>query len=331
MSRHFPKLVMLVTAALMVTAFTVYRDLIGNKPEEVLVADVPVKITARPLPLLETDRSVFIAGKLRYRAGWALTADNENFGGFSGLVVTADGKLVAISDRGDWLEAEFDPNSDAPLTAAHMRPFSAEAQGMSKHALDSESVVAYGGGYLVSFEGDHRLLEVAADRTVRLSGYSAHLDVSGVNHNSGFEAITLLGDTLVALPERGVDYHGNMLGRLVTPSGSDSFYFRPPTNFAPTDAATMQNGDILVLLRSYSLLNGVAAKLVRIPAGAIKPGASVTGEELLHLDPPYTVDNMEGLDVIERDGEAPLIVLISDDNFRSSQRTLLLVFSLETA
>lgn len=330
MAGHSRKLVILFTAALALSGFGAYQHLSGNKPEKALEGETPVTVSALALPLSERDPSQHKAGSMRYVAGWALTAGHANFGGFSGLVVTAEGKLVAISDRGDWLEADLDLEAAKPLLNARMRPFSVDAKGKSKAALDSESLIAKGDGFLVAFEGDHRLVEVAPDRSTRLSPLTALMDFTGVPDNSGLEAITLVGDRLFALPERGTDVDGRLHGWLVGPEGSETVYFRPPVGYSPTDAATMANGDVLVLLRRYSPLDGVSAKVVRLEGHAIKPGATLEGEELVHLEPPLAVDNMEGLDVIERPGALPLVLMISDDNFRSSQRTLLLAFELES-
>ena len=326
---HARKLFLVLVAATALGGFTVYHHIIGDTPEGPLAGPTPVSINARVLPLLENDHNVFIAGSLRYVAGWALTSDDPHFGGFSGLVVTPDSHLVAISDRGDWLNAKLDLGGGVPLTDGVMRPFSKEARKRGKASYDAESVIAYRDGYLVSFEFNHRFEYVKPDGSNRISPLTGLVDFSGVSDNSGVEAITLVGENLFALPERGVDTTGRLHGWLISEGGAEDIYFRPPVNYSPTDAATMKNGDVLVLLRRYSPLDGVSAKLVRIRAANIRPGATLEGEELLHLDPPYTVDNMEGLDVTERDGEAPLIVMMSDDNFRKSQRTLLLVFRLE--
>jgi len=331
MARYSRKLIVLFVASLVLAGFGAYQHITGNKPDRSLAGEIPVQVTATALPLNERDPSARRVGAMRYLAGWALTADHANFGGFSGLVVSKDGRLTAISDRGDWLEADLDLDAASPLANARMRPFSADATGQEKAALDSESVIAVGDGFLVAFEGKHRLVDVAADRTTAPSPLTAHMDFTGVADNSGLEAITFAGDYLFALRERGLDVQGRLRGWLVSAAGSEPVYFRPPANYSPTDAATMANGDVLVLLRRYSPLDGVSAKVVRLRGMDIVPGATLEGEELLHLEPPHSVDNMEGLDVIERPGELPVVVMISDDNFRASQRTLLLAFVLENS
>ena len=329
MIRHPRKMAMLLAASLVLAAFGAFQHVRGSKPVDALTGATAVTVTARALPLDPGDPARHTVGALGYIAGWVLTADNAHFGGFSGLVARADGRLTAISDRGDWLDARLDLTAKTPLYDAVMRPFSAETRSLGKAALDAESVIAFGDGFLVAFEGRHRVMAVAPDGTAQPSALTANMDFAGMASNRGLEAITLVDGKLLALPEFGVDVEGRLHGWLGDAQASTPVYFKPPVNYSPTDAATMKNGDVLLLLRRYSPLDGVSAKLVRIRHADIMPGATLVGEELMHLEPPQSVDNMEGLDVIERKGQKPVIVLISDDNFRSSQRTLLLAFSLE--
>ncbi len=328
--RHPRKTLFALVSAVALTAFATYQNLAGNKPSRPLAGLTEITVTAKAVPLNPEDPSLNHAGKLRYLAGWSLTADNENFGGFSGLVAD-DASLMAISDRGDWLSADMDWGRKAPFLSAAMRPFDRKAQNQSKKGLDAESLIRFGDGYLVAFESYHRLLAVSADGDITFLLHNKHLDFRGLATNGGVEAITSVEGGILTLVEGGLDTRGRLRGWIAREDGADDIYFKPPLNFSPTDAATLKNGDVLLLLRRFSLLSGVAAKLVRIKAEDIKPGATLVGEELLHLEPPYTVDNMEGLDVIEADGQPTRIIMISDDNFRAGQRTLLLVFSLDVA
>ncbi len=81
--------------------------------------------------------------------------------------------------------------------------------------------------------------------------------------------------------------------------------------------------------RSYNILDGVAIRLQRIAAADIRPGATLRGETLAVLRVPLTLDNLEGVTARKGPSGETLITLISDDNFNSFQRTLLLVFALE--
>jgi hypothetical protein len=72
----------------------------------------------------------------------------------------------------------------------------------------------------------------------------------------------------------------------------------------------------------------LAVRLRRIALGDIKPGALVDGPILFDADLGYEIDNMEGLSVHRSAGGETVLTLISDDNFSTVQRTLLLQFML---
>jgi hypothetical protein len=69
-------------------------------------------------------------------------------------------------------------------------------------------------------------------------------------------------------------------------------------------------------------------RIRRIPLGAVKPGALVDGHELIFADMGSHIDNMEGIDVHRTAKGEQVLTLISDDNFSSIQRTVLLQFTL---
>ena len=328
--RHASNIIYVLVAAFFLSAFSITKTVFHQNALPALQGEVPITIRAVPVPLSEADPEIRRTGAMRFIAGWALTGDQARFGGFSGLVLGPENKLTAISDRGDWLTASFDMDASTPLTDAHMRPFTVGETVTDKLSLDSESLTRFGDGFLVSFEFNHRFMDVAADGTVTPSRLDDHIDFTGVANNSGFETVTFTRDgAVLAFPERGVDVLGRLNGWLAREDSAEKIYLKPPKNFSPTDAATLKNGDVLILMRHYSPLDGLASKLVRLRAADIVPGATLEGEELMHLEPPFTLDNFEGLDVIERPGESPLVVMISDDNFRAAQRTLLMVFALE--
>ena len=91
----------------------------------------------------------------------------------------------------------------------------------------------------------------------------------------------------------------------------------------------MPDGDLLVIERSFNLIDGVAIRLQRIAAADIRPGTTLNGTTLAVLRRPVTLDNMEGIAARRGENGETLLYLISDDNFRQLQRTLLLVFALE--
>ena len=68
-----------------------------------------IEITARPIAHFERGRpDVKRFGELEFRGGLVLTSPSTHFGGWSDLIVEADGNsLFAISDVGGWLSADI--------------------------------------------------------------------------------------------------------------------------------------------------------------------------------------------------------------------------------
>jgi len=291
---------------------------------------VDVTVQASQLPLDQIVAESPDGRRVRFEGGWALTSDYGEFGGFSGIVVDNDAKsLVAISDKGDWWQAHFDARGFVPPTAGTMQRFSLGATA-DKIDLDAESLIRFGGGYLVSFEHNHRLEFVSEIGAIPSRPALSDIDFSGISGNGGMEAIARLATgQLLAIAERGLNGADQLKAWLVSPEVVQGLWFKPPANFSPTDAAVMPNGDVLVLLRHFSAIDGVAIKVHHIKAEDIVPGAAFSGEEVLHLTPEFTVDNMEGLDVVAMDEDTVRLVMISDDNFNPLQRTLLMMFDYD--
>ena len=259
-----------------------------------------------------------------------LTSENDDFGGFSGLVVDAASQtLLAINDKGDWWQAAFDAMSGEPPVSGVLQAYVPGAQA-DKVDLDAESLVRFRDGYLVSFEQQHRLEFVKGVGSQPQPTGLAPINFAGVSNNSGIEAMAVLpSGGLLAFAERGLNVGGHLKAWLVTEDSVQNIYFKPPANFAPTDAATLSNGDVLLLLRKYSAIEGVAVKVLHINAEEIRADAILEGQEILHLTPEGPVDNMEGLDVVVLDDNSVRMVMISDDNFSPLQRTLLMMFDYQ--
>ena len=137
-----------------------------------------------------------------------------------------------------------------------------------------------------------------------------------------------LAGTLIALSERALDRAGNIKAFLIGGPTPGEFAVKRSDDFDISDCALLPSGDLLVLERRFTWTSGVAIRLRRIAAAAIRPGALVDGPELLFADMGYQIDNMEGLGV-HRNAEGDVVLtLISDDNFSILQRTLLLQFRL---
>jgi hypothetical protein len=103
--------------------------------------------------------------------------------------------------------------------------------------------------------------------------------------------------------------------------------YRLTDGYEVTDLAFLPDGDMLVLERWYRPWRGVGARLRRVPARSLMPGAVLEGKLLLDLDLAHEIDNMEGL-AIHREAGRTIVTMISDDNYSSLQRTILLEFEL---
>ena len=83
----------------------------GNGP-----TSQPIDITARPIAQfdrLQPNATRF--GDLEFRGGLVLSSSVSDFGGWSGLIVEADGgSLLAVSDAGAWLSADVSYQSARP-------------------------------------------------------------------------------------------------------------------------------------------------------------------------------------------------------------------------
>lgn len=299
----------------------------------------PSPTTIRAVPLDADDPSRSRAGALIWRGGIEIIHNEPRFGGLSGLHVSADGRrMTAVTDRGAWVTARLTYHR-GQLTGMTRIKFS-NLKGRRSDRLrgswrDAESLSPDGsGGFFVSFERRHRIWRYPPrGRNHPLTGRPTPVGgpegIAGQPHNGGIEALTRLCDgRLLALSEKLRAGPGSYRGWIRTANGWSTLAYAGKDRFRPTGAATLPDCDVVVVERHFNIFSGVRARLVRIAAGSIEPGATLAGEELLELAPPLTVDNMEGLAVRRGENGETLLYLISDDNFSGLQRTLLLLFAL---
>ena len=308
----------------------------------------PVSITATPLPLNRDKPEQTEIGSLRYMGGLELRADSDHFGGFSGLLVSDDGRsMIALSDRGWWLTAELTHDDDGRLTGVE-RSDIAPARRPPGRAFDPEAVIfrPRENDLLITSERNHRLISYELPLTRSRSTphrYSAQelalfkprvldapRDFASLGKNEGIEALVEFSEgRLLALEEGGEDPPDkSSRGWLIGPKGKvERLTLARSARFRPTDAASLPNGDVLVLERRYTAIGGVAARLRVLDQKSLVAGAELQGEVIAELVPPVSVDNMEGL-AVHQDGNRTIVTLISDDNFNQWQRTLLLQFEL---
>lgn len=333
-----------VTATIIAIAFllTGCKELLatGQGPENDLEQVSGKSEGSARIPLNNDDMGIETLGDLDYLGGLVLTSKDKAFGGLSGLLVSDDGtRFLSVSDRGHWITGRLlykggelvgaREIKTAPMLGPDGQPFK------GKEFSDAESLIGdLDGRVQVAFERNHRIWTY--DLTT--AGFDALPtpvalpdEVKKIKTNGGLEGIARLKDkagTILALTEKTPDDRGNTKGWLVRPGGSSSISLKPIKPFKLTDLAVLPNGDVLTLERRFSLAGGPGFLIRRIAGATIQPGATLDGSVLANAGQPYSVDNMEGLDIRRDKNGRLLIYIISDDNFNPMQRTLLMMFAL---
>ena len=293
-----------------------------------------VRVDVQPIPLNGEDAGQTTVGQLDFRGGLALSSPDPRFGGFSALGVSADGRrMVALSDRGARLGARlvYDERGHlAGLRNADMGAMSGldGAPLKGKFSTDAEAMSAgVEGEIIVAFERRHRLRRYLPGRATP-EPLAAPAELDGAPSNGGIEALTLLNDgRLLALTEAFGSSQA-LVGWVSDAGGWSVLTYGTLPGFHPTGAATLSNGDVVVLEGAFARQGTDVARLVRVDGAAIAPGARLSGSEIAVLKAPLNVDNFEGVAARRGDGGEDLLYIISDDNFRARQRTLLMMFAL---
>jgi hypothetical protein len=331
-----------VLAALLGTAVLAALPVAARKPAAQPVTE-KIEIAAKPIPAFEArdpQRRQF--GKLLYRGGIALSSTYKNFGGVSAIRVGTDGeRFLALTDRGYWLRGRIQYQGQAPVGVAdaEMSPIlGPDGRPLTTRGWhDTESLTEDSGVAYVGIERVHQILRfelgkqglVAPGRPIPVP-----VEAKSLPPNKGLEALALvpkglpLAGTLIAFSESAADEAGNARGFLIGGPSPGLFGVKRSDDFDLTDAAVTPAGDLLLLERRFTMLRGPGMRIRRIPLADIKPGALVDGPALVEADAGYQIDNMEGLSLHRADSGELVLTLVSDDNFSSLQRTILLQFTL---
>ncbi|MEE1876265.1 esterase-like activity of phytase family protein [Altererythrobacter litoralis] len=268
-------------------------------------------------------------GELTYRGGIELEPGEDEIGGISGLEWW-EGKLYAVMDDGRWLVMTPREIGDrlADILELETGPL-LDTEGKRprrKDSADAEAIArSPSGEWLVAFERDHRIWRYTAlDQPAQPVDTPVIGLVAGAKSNGGLETLATTADGLLfACGEWAGAQKPNCLRD--TGSGLASLDIAAPAPLdarggAPTDADCAGNGVCYVLFRSYSREEGNGVAIVAI-------GPDGNRETLASWTPPLAIDNFEGLAVRE-EGKRTYLYIVSDNNFSSAQRTLVMKFEV---
>ena len=302
----------------------------------------PLNITATPLDRFALLTNATSFGPFTWRGGLKLSSTNGKFGGLSGLIVTNDcASLLAVSDAGRWVKANvtYTDNMLSGLTSASIAPVLDEKgkPPRNKPWGDAEALAAGPEGkIIVGFEthariGAYDLAHMglkARFKSLHPPSQIAKGPSNGELESVGYFDTGALAGNYIAIAESNFDAQGATKAWIWNDKRSIDFSIRQLDNYKITDLAVLPDGDVLILQRSYSLVTLPGMAISRLSPRDIAIGKLGEPETLLEVKVPfYSIDNMEGLAVCEREGETR-VTLVSDNNFNTElQRTLLLQFS----
>jgi hypothetical protein len=314
----------------------------ASPPQSTPITPLPIALSAQIIPLQEGNAQLEQVGGWRYLGGLALRSSDRRFGGLSALRITAQGRALALSDQGDWIGFKLIEKQGrligvenavrVPLLDVHGQIGQKPERDAEALELDQETQQAW-----VTLERRNQIWRFAGFNPddpkswARPAAQEAGLQpMLGWPGNGGAEAFVRLEDgRLLVFSEEAVGVQPGTLQVLLVDARLGKVLqvlsYQPPEGFKPTDAVRI--GDALLLLnRRFSLAQGVSVALTTLLLNAFTSGQVLQGQEVLRLSAPFSVDNFEGVSVVEQNGQR-YVYIVSDDNFNQLQRTLLLKFS----
>lgn len=296
----------------------------------------PLTMAASPVPLRADAPGEMRLGRLHFIAAWHLTSPNPAFGGLSSLAVERDGGLLALSDTGVLIGLGRPPLPGRRRFVAPL-PLRAIEKDWPRWQFDSESMAhdPATGRHWAGFELAHRICRYAPG-FARVEGCRTWPEMKPWPDTGGAEAMARLPDgRFLLIAEMGDSADGRGSDALLfaadpvdpaTPAPARLSY-RPPQGYRPTDAVALDAQRLLVLNRRLTLYDGFTAVLSLVDLRGARHGGVLEGKPLAWFAPPVLADNFEAL-ALERRAGRTLLWVLSDDNHKFFQRTLLLQFAL---
>lgn len=302
-----------------------------------------MEISAYPIASFKIGSDETRFGPFEFIGGLELTSRARDFGSLSAFRFQKPGTdFIGVADTGFWFFGRVLRDEQGRPTGFadfHMEPMPDRTGGAAeeKWDIDAEGLAVKDGIATVGFERDHRIAQYRINPQAMGPAFGEIdflVPAWELRRNRGFETVAHAPPYgwhrggLVVISERSLDKARNIFAAIVEGPNKGIFTVRRSGKFDITDGAFLPDGDLLLLERSFSMASGVAMRLRRIPGESIAAGVVADGPVLLEADMGYQIDNMEGLDVWQREDGATMVSIISDDNHSILQRNLYLEFHL---
>ena len=285
---------------------------------------------------------------LTFLGGLTLTSDDKNFGGFSGLEVSRDGKrFVSVSDRGHWLTGRlvYEAGRLKGVSDTRLAPILNHKGRIEdrKSRSDAEAVAAWSskgldGKVIVGFERRERVEQFNIGKQglkAKAKRVRSPKALSQGQNNGELEALGRFTEGprkgwLVAMSERNHAKDDSLRGWLWRKGKTQEFHIPRHEDYLVTGLAILPGGtEIITVERSFKppVLVGMALRRFSVEDLQKRntgPGKLLFSGKLTS----YQIDNMEGI-AAHQDERGTIITVISDDNFNKSvQSTVMFQFRL---
>ena len=273
------------------------------------------------------------ASQAEYLGSFRWRADVPGFGGFSGLELADNGlDFWTVSDDGFIFKGRLSRENDTGVITGvadyenHLLKTST-GENVENIYNDAEGLaVSKDGTIYVSFEGYHRLAEYPTITSDAIK-IPRPREFNELQNNSALETLAIDdAGTLYTLPERSgklsrpFPVYRFRQGKWDQPFGIPR---QPP--YLPVGGDFGPDGKFYLLERHLNGIFGFQSRVRRFDF----TGDEVTGNETLLETKTGVHDNLEGISVW-RDSEGFIrITMISDDNFKSFQRTEFVEYRLK--
>ena len=292
-------------------------------PTAPLAAGPAIAVAAALVPLNPADPAQDRIGDFRYAGGLALSsADTARFHGLSDMAVRNGVDLTAISDEGDLLKARLMLDKTGRLVGLEGARISA-LPGLDGKPLqgklesDSEGMALLANGdMLISFEQRHRIWLYPADGS---PPREAPAPDASFPANGGMEALGPAPDLGPDVYLAGGEESGQTWTCRLSAGCTPGPVIAKPPEYGLVALTRLPEGRTAWLLRAWDPVRGNRVILTVQDAQGAEVGR-------LDLARPLTIDNFEAVAAVPAKDGVVRFYLLSDDNFQSSQRTLLLAF-----